>query len=94
MAHQARGQHWRDLGKGRSIQHRGDGSTRKILDKLATATSRDVTANHAGVASVGVSGAAPTMPKASGGNAAANARFNNATKGPRLRPNTVMIGGR
>lgn len=94
MAHAPKGQHWRDMGPARSIQHRGDGSTRAILKSLGKPREPNPVAAHAGVASVGVPGASPTMPKASGGNAAANARFNQATKGPRERPNTVMVSGR
>lgn len=85
---------WRNLGKRKNIQHRGDRSTREILGKLATPRSRDVTESHAGVASVGVSGAAPTMPKCDAGNCAANAKFNNATKKPHYRPNVVQVGGK
>jgi hypothetical protein len=50
---------------------------------------------HAGVASVAARGAKPRAHDCGdcGPNAAANAEFNEATKGPAERPGVVMIGG-
>lgn len=93
MAHEQQGQHWRTLGKNKNFRSR-DKSTDEITGKLGTPRTRDVTESHSGVASVGVGGAKPTMPKCDDGNCAANAKFNNATKGPRERGNVVMVSGR
>ena len=50
---------------------------------------------HEGVASVSTDGGTkPTQPKTDGGNIAVNEAFNQATKGPNERPNTVMIGSK
>lgn len=72
-----------------------DRSTEAIKNKLRTPPSRDPVTAHAGVASVGASGAKPTQHNCDcGPNAAANDKFNETAKGPNYRPNTVMIGGR
>ena len=73
-----------------------DKSTEAIKRKLKTPRSPDVTTAHAGVASVGASGAKPRAHDCAdcGPNSAANAEFNDSTKGPRERANVVMIGGK
>ena len=84
--------HWRNLGRGPSITA-PDKSTGAILARLkAPRDPKPITA-HAGVASVNASGAQPTQPKLDGGNTEANAKFNQAAKGPNYRPNTVMVTG-
>lgn len=94
MAHEPKGQHWRNLGKTPNIRHH-DHSTAAIMKSLGKPRDPNPVAAHAGVASVGVSGSAPTMPKASGGHTAANARFNNrAQTGRRERANVVAVPGR
>jgi hypothetical protein len=72
-----------------------DPSTEQIKAKLKTPPPRHPVASHEGVASVGAPGIKPTQhPCDCGPNAAANAEFNQATKGPNERPNVVMIPGR
>jgi len=95
MAHSPNGQHWRDLGKSKSVAL-PDKSTGAILDKLGTVKdgARPVVEAHAGVQSVNTDGGKkPTAPR-DGDNADANAKFNEAAKGPNYRPNTVIVGGR
>lgn len=70
-----------------------DRSTEAIKAKLATPQERNPVAAHAGVASVGATGTKPTQPKTNDGNSAVNKTFNEAAKGPKYRPGTVMIGG-
>jgi hypothetical protein len=71
-----------------------DKSTEQIKRRLKTPQSRYPVQAHAGVASVATDGGAkPTQPKTDDGNTAANAKFNEANKGPKERPNVVMIGG-
>ena len=74
-----------------------DRSTEEIKRKLKTPQSRDVVQAHDGIASVNTDGGA--KPRAHdcadcAPNSDANAKFNESVKGPALRPNTVMIGGR
>jgi hypothetical protein len=72
-----------------------DRSTKQILGKLATPRDPKVTRAHAGVASVSTDGGTkPTQPRADDGNTEVNAAFNEATKGPKERPNVVMIGSK
>lgn len=74
------------------MQH--DRSTEAIKRKLVTPQERNPVTAHEGVASVGASGTKPTQPKTDDGNVAANAKFNQLTKGPRERGNVVMVSGR
>jgi hypothetical protein len=72
-----------------------DKSTEAIKRKLKTPRDPRVVEAHAGVASVNTDGGAkPRQPDSVGPNAAANAAFNEATKGPNERPNVVMVGGK
>ncbi len=62
-----------------------DPSTEQIKRKLKTPQPRDPVTAHAGVASVGASGAKPRAHDCDdcGPNAAANEAFNQAAQGPR-----------
>ncbi len=92
MAHQF--SHWRNLGRGPDTNP-ADKSTGAILEKLKTPRDPKVVTAHEGVASVSTDGGTkPTQPKTDGGNTAVNEAFNQATKGPNERPNTVMIGSK
>ena len=74
-----------------------DASTSAVKDRLHNDLnpSRSPVTAHAGVASVNTDGGAkPTQPKTDDGNTAVNEAFNQATKGPNERPNTVMIGSK
>ncbi len=72
-----------------------DRSTEAVKRSLRTPKSRNPVTSHEGVASVGAAGAQPTPHNCDcGPNAAANEAFNESVKGPRLRPNTIQVGGR
>jgi hypothetical protein len=74
-----------------------DKSTEAIKRKLKTPRDPRVVEAHAGVASVNTDGGVkPRQHDCDncGPNAAANAAFNEATKGPNERPNVVMVGGK
>jgi hypothetical protein len=95
MAHQK--DHWRNLGKRvANVTRRGlDRSTKNILGKLAAPRNPKVTEAHAAVASVSTDGGTkPTQPRTDDGNSVANAKFNQAAKGPNYRPNVVTVGGK
>ncbi len=86
--------HWRNLGKGPDT-NLADKSTGAILKRLKAPRDPSVVTAHAGVASVNTDGGTkPTQPRGDDGNTEVNAAFNQATKGPNYRPNTVMIGGK
>ena len=95
MAHHAGGQHWRDLGKSKSIAL-PDKSTGAILDKLATPRDPKVTMAHAGVASVATDGGIkPRQHDCAdcGPNAEANAKFNAGTIGARETTDPAKLIG-
>lgn len=77
-----------------------DASTEAVKDRLHNDLNplRRVTAPHDNVQSVSTDkGRKPTLHDCAtdcGPNSAANAKFNQATDAPRLRPNTVAIVGR
>ena len=93
MAHHARGQHWRDLGKSKSLDL-PDKSTGAILGALKTPQQRYPITSHEGVASVGADGIKPTKHNGDNGpNAAANAEFNAGTVGPRETTDAARLIG-
>ena len=74
--------YWRNLKKGADANF-ADKSTGAILDRLKTPRDPKVVTAHEGVASVSTDGGTkPTMPRTDDGNTEANAKFNQATKGP------------
>ena len=72
-----------------------DKSTENIKRLLKTPQPRHPVASHAGVASVGTTGAKPTQPKLDDGNTAVNDAFNEATKPTRetTRPDQLVAAG-
>lgn len=93
MAHSAKGQHWRILGR-LDMGVLPDKSTAAILNSLKTPQNRNPVKAHEGIASVSTDGGIkPTQPKLHDGNTAANAKFNAGTVGARETTDPARLIG-